>query len=60
MKNGYICFYNRKQVEVYAETSLKAREEAAKVFKVKESKQYMISVVLAEKEGKPVTHLPLF
>jgi hypothetical protein len=57
-KNGYIAFYNEKQMEVYADTSLEARDKAAKMFKAK--KPYMVTVVLAEKGGKQVTHTPSF
>ena len=45
--NGYLCFYNGKQLEVYAETSLQAQEQAAKTFKAKKS--YQVSTHLAEK-----------
>lgn len=58
--NGYVCFYNNERIEVYAETSYKAQLKAAEVLKVKPKKRYMISVVLAEKDGEEVTHLPLF
>jgi DNA-binding transcriptional regulator YhcF (GntR family) len=43
--------------QVHAETSYKAQQEAAKLFKVKKS--YQVTVVLAEKDGEQVTHLPL-
>lgn len=58
--NGYVCFYNSKRVEVYASTSYAAQQEAAKVLRVPPKKQYQITVVLAEKDGKPVTHTPDF
>lgn len=56
--NGYIAFYKGKQMEVYAETSLQAQQEAAKKFKAK--KAYEVTVMLAEKEGEQVTHTPDF
>ncbi len=56
--NGYICFHNNKHVEVYAETSYKAQQKAARLLKVKKSHE--ITAVLAEKDGQPVTHAPLF
>lgn len=65
--NGYVAFYKGKQMDIYAETSFAAQEDAAKKFKAKKS--YEVSVVLAEtdvamKDGKPVgtqvVHAPLF
>jgi hypothetical protein len=55
--NGYIACYKGKQAEVYAETSFKAQEKAAKVFKAK--KQYEVAVYLAEKDGTQVITKPL-
>jgi hypothetical protein len=57
-KNGYIAFYKGRQEEVYADTSLKARDKAVKLFKAK--KPYEVIVVLAEKDGEQVTHAPMF
>lgn len=57
-KNGYIAFYKGKQIEVYADTKYAAQQEAAKLFKAKKS--YDVTVELAEKDGEPVVHLPLF
>lgn len=54
--NGYVCFYRGKRVEVYAETTLKAREEANKTFKAK--RPHEITTVLAEKDGEEVIHDP--
>lgn len=54
--NGYIAFYKGKQIEVHAETSLKAQEIAAAQFKAK--KRYEVTVVLAEKDGVQVVHTP--
>ena len=54
--NGYIAFYNGKQIEVHADSSYYAQLEAIKVFKPKKSQQHMVHVVLAEKDGKQVTH----
>lgn len=56
--NGYIAFYKGKQVEVMADTSLQARDLAAHYWRVK--KAYEVKVVLAEKNGKQVTHTPDF
>lgn len=54
---GYVAFYKGKRIEVYAESSYKAQLAAAEKFKAK--KAWEVAVVLAEKEGEPVTHLPL-
>lgn len=52
--NGYICFYKNKRVEVYANTSYEAQQEAARKLNVRRSSE--ISVHLAEKCGEQVTH----
>lgn len=52
--NGYIAFYRGKRLEVRADTSRKAQEKAAALFKAK--KVYEVDVVLAEKAGEPVVH----
>lgn len=54
--NGYICFYNGKKIEVTAQTSYSAQQIAARKMNVPAKKVHMISVKLAEKDGKPVTH----
>lgn len=54
--NGYIAFYKGKKIEVHAQTSLEAQEEAAKRFRAR--KAYEVTVVLAEKDGDQVTHSP--
>jgi len=56
--NGYIAFYKGKKMEVYADSSLHARDKAAKLFKAKKS--YDVRVVLAEKDGKQVIHNAYF
>lgn len=45
--NNYIAFYNRKKIEVQAETLYKALVKAASVFKVPANKQHMIAVQIA-------------
>ena len=55
--NGYKAFYKGKSIDVYAETSYKAQQEAAKIFKAK--KDYQVTVVLCEKDGEQVTHIPV-
>jgi chaperonin cofactor prefoldin len=57
-KNGYIAFYKGKQVEVMADSSYAAQTKAAAYFKAKKS--YDVSVVLAEVEGRQITHSPMF
>ena len=53
--NGYSAFYKGKKIEVRAETSFKAQEEAARRFKARKS--YEVSVVLCERaDGSQVTH----
>ena len=52
--NGYICYYKGKEIEVYANTSYEAQQEAAKRFKAKKS--YQVNVVLAELGGEPVVY----
>lgn len=51
--NGYIAFYRGKQAEVRATSSYEAQKQAALLFRAKKS--YEVTVVLAEKAGKPVT-----
>lgn len=52
--NGYIAFYNGKQVEVRAETLYRAKQMALDLLKPPKSQRHMVSVVLAEKDGEPV------
>ena len=52
--NGYVCFYKNKKTEVFSDTSYHAQLAAAKFFGAKKS--YEVTVVLAEKDGKEVTH----
>ncbi len=54
--NGYICFYNSRRIEVYANTTYEAQQKAAKELKVSDKKRYLISVHLAELNGKPYVH----
>lgn len=55
--NGYVAFYKGKKMDVYAESSFGAQQKAAAAFKAKRS--YDVTIVLAEKDGQQVTHLPL-
>jgi hypothetical protein len=56
--NSYKAFYRDRVVEVQAETTFGAQVLASEMFKAKKS--YEVSVVLCEREGKQVTHKPLF
>lgn len=55
--NGYIAFYNDKRHELHATSLFDAKTKAVAHFKPPKSKAHMVSVVLAEKDGKPVTHV---
>ncbi len=54
MENGYKTFYKGKTLEIFAETAFAAQKKAAILFKAKEN--YEVTVILCEKEGKPVIH----
>lgn len=54
--NKYIAFYKNKQIEVSANSSYEAQKEAAAQLAVHPSKRYMITVMLAEKDGQEVVH----
>jgi len=56
--NGYLAFYNGKQIEVLATSSYAAQTEAARVFKVSSKNQYKVTVALAEVNGEQITHTP--
>lgn len=51
--NSYVCFYNRKRLEVKAETTLEAQRLAAKQFKAR--KAYEVAVVFADKPVDPAS-----
>ena len=54
---GYVCFYNRQRVEVYAESTYAAQKKVAAMLKVPPKKQYLISVTLCERpDGSQVVH----
>lgn len=58
--NGYIAFYNDKRIEIHAKSLYEAKVEAIKQLKVPKSKQGLLAVVLAEKDGEQVVHTPDF
>ena len=54
--NGYLVFYAGKQIEVQAATSYAAQQLAIARLRVPRSKHYLVTPVLAEKNGAQVTH----
>lgn len=56
---GYVAFYNNQRHELYAKSQYDAKLKAIAHFKAPKSKQHMVSVVLAEKNGEPVIHKPV-
>lgn len=54
--NGYKAFYKGREVEVMAKTSFEAQQKAAALFKAKKS--YDVIVMLCEKAGQQVVHVP--
>lgn len=61
--NGYVCFWENKKVEIEANSSLEAQQKATIEFQKstrKKVKGYQVTVVLAEKNNQPVTHIPDF
>jgi hypothetical protein len=58
---GYVCFYQGKRVEVYAETTFGAQNKVAAQLHVPAKKQYLISVNLCERaDGSEVIHTATF
>jgi hypothetical protein len=54
--NGYVAFYKGKKMDVWADTTIAARDLAVKAFHAR--KPWDVTVVLAEKNGAPVIHDP--
>jgi hypothetical protein len=55
---GYNCTYRGKHVEVYAKTTLAARDLAAKHFKAQ--KAYEVYAVVVERpDGEGIVHIPV-
>ena len=59
MKNGYIAFYKGNRYEIHADTLVAARDLLAQQLRIKPNQRRHINIVLAEKNGQPVTPLPL-
>ena len=56
--HGYIAFsHDGKRHELYANTSYEAKQKAVKHFNPPKSKQHLVTVHLAQKDGKDVTHI---
>ena len=56
-QSGYVCFYNGKRKEVYADTQYAAQRIAAELFGVKPKFSYKVSVTLCERpDGSEVIH----
>ena len=68
--NGYKAFFERKQIEVFADSLYAAKIKAVITLRVPPKREHMVSVVLCETDipidangkpcgpGKPVTHTP--
>lgn len=54
--NGYLAFFNGKQIEVYAASSYAAQQKAIAHFKPAKSKAHLVTAYLCEKAGEPVVH----
>lgn len=54
--NTYIAFYNKREIEIKADTLYNAKTAAINVLAIPKSKQGLLAVVLAEKEGESVIH----
>lgn len=52
--NTYIAFYKGKRLEIVAHTTYEAQQLATKSFMAKKSHE--VTVMLIEKDGKPITH----
>lgn len=55
--NWYIGFYNGKTAEFRAATLFEAKTKALAHFRAPRSKQHMVHVELAEKDGEQVVHV---
>jgi hypothetical protein len=56
-QSGYVCLYNSKRKEVYADTQYAAQRIAAELFGVKPKFSYKVSATLCERaDGSEVIH----
>ena len=51
---GYKAFYNGKTWDIHADSLYAAKQAAIKIICPPRSKEYMVSIVLCEKDGKSV------
>lgn len=58
--NTYKGFCGGKECVVVASSLYSAKQKAIKKLGVYKKNYHMVSVVLVEKDGESVTHLPLF
>ena len=60
MTNGYKCFWNGKELDVYADTTYQAQQIATekfqKISRRRTVKDYDVTVVLCELNGEQYTH----
>ena len=56
--NVYIAFFNGKKIEVRAASSYAAQQAAVAQFKPRKSQAHLVHVVLAERDGAQVVHVP--
>jgi hypothetical protein len=59
--NGYVAFYDRKRIEVHADTMSQAIGKAVAEFQKgtrKKVRSGEVAIALAEREGEQVTHNP--
>lgn len=55
--NGYVAMLKGRRIEIRAESLYAAKLEAAKQLKATKRQLGLLSVMLAEKAGQPVTHI---
>ena len=60
MLNNYVAFYGGRELEVVAHTLAEAKRLAAEQFRLPPARVWKVAVVLAAKNGKPVTHIADF
>lgn len=60
MNNTYGAIYGGKEAEIEATTLWEAKQKAIKLFKVKKSEEWKVSVLLMKLGGKEVKHIPDF
>jgi len=58
--NGYICMFLGKRVEVIANDLWQAKQKAISALNVPKSKQGLLSIVLAEVDGKDIIQSTAF